>query len=167
MRLTLIAIALAVYASANPIGVTGSGTIFDGAIGINLFSVSFFGSDGVNSVSAGCEQSGPPFFCKLVSGSSAGANIDGQHFSAGFYTFQLGDGGSITGYDSALNPVITQAISGYEQITSQVCTGTFGARDCTTTFDVVPTPESSTWILTAAGLAGLLYWRRMANPIAK
>jgi len=162
MKLALISLTLAVSAWANPIEVTGSGTYFFGmGLGSVEFSVNISGSDGVNEVYASCDGN---FFggCGRLGGTGTGAGIDGQHFSPGFYSLDLSS--SITGYDAAFNPVITQAIIGYIQPTSLFCSGPQQDQICEETFNVVATPEPSMWLLTAAGLV-VIGWQRRGTQI--
>lgn len=156
MKLTLIALALAAAAWGTPIGVSGTATMFiDLSDAVLQSSLSISGSDGVRSISADCQQNGG-ISCGLFSDSQLGANIDGQHFSRGFFTVILGDHGNITGYDSQHNPVITEEITGYLEFVSQTCIG----KACQTSYRIAAAPEPSAWLLTAGGLA--LFWRRRA-----
>lgn len=151
MKLPLIVLALTTSAWANPIPVSGLGYFYSAVIGGNTgFDIWFGGNLDSRSVYVFQECLGGYPGCFSQFGGFA--DIDGQHFGAGFFSFDLGEFGTVTGYDSALSPVATESIRGFVQITSNSCTPSY---DCYGTLEVDPTPEPSTCFLTALGLFAL------------
>lgn len=162
--LTLIS---AAGALANPIAVFGSGTFETSPRGKSGWSVSFTGSDDLNSVSATFQG----FFGSPLDGFLTGSNqispmgvfVDGQYFAPGFATFSLGgEAGNITGYDSQHRVVISQDLISVIVVNSYTCDDSAAViRDCSGTFYVhSPEPGTATAMLLGAGLLLLVHCRR-------
>jgi hypothetical protein len=157
-----------------PLGVTGSGNFFTSFPGSSGWTISFGGSDGVNSVSiiyatsdpgAGIPPDGNITGAPFAGGFSA--TIDGTTFDPGFYSFHLGGGGaSATGYDAQHNPVIVQQLIAFLQVTSYQCTGNPETSDCFGSFDVLPVPEPSSADAMLLGV-GTLALLQAANVVRK
>jgi hypothetical protein len=162
--LALALFALAGLASAGPLQVTGFGDFsFDRQDATNGYTIFFAGSFAADSVSlfdsenrfgAGFPAGG------FAGGTNGSAMIDGIGYGPGFNSYSLGGGsGSITGFDSLHNPVITLDIAAYLYVTSESCVQEIPSQEaCMGTF-AVGTPEPGALALTLAGL-GMLWWGR-------
>jgi hypothetical protein len=177
-----IVFAVLVFASfspmlmAGPIVVTGGGTYTsDPTSAIFFWSVSFFGTNGIDTV-------GVPGVSNATSGAGGnvlagfigatpgetlasgglGATIDGTYYGPGFYSFGLGGGaGSISGYNSSNQVVVTESLSGYLVVTSETCSGP-APQTCSGTFAVTtPEPGSFPLMLSGAVLLALLFLLRL------
>lgn len=163
---------LAFFASvafASPIHVSGSGTfVADPVSADSSFTISFSGSDGVDSITlnANCGGGGWGFFS--VSGPvghcTGGATIDGLMFGgpAGTFSFAVGNGsGFANGSNPALNQFASVSLIGYVNATTQSCIGTGPGRVCSGTFTVDPTPEPGSLALGLLGFGAIAV--RIAN----
>jgi hypothetical protein len=135
---------LASMALANPIGVSGSGT-FSTDLEVtadSFFSVSFSGSNGIDSVfmnAPGC--TGPLRIAVTCSQTLGFAQINGVIFGSGNggYSFSLGDlNDFVSGRDATHGQFAGVSIIGSIEITSQQCVPNVV---CTGSFLVVPTPQ--------------------------
>ena len=166
--LSLLAVTFMFMASialADPIYVSGSGTfVADSVTSDSSFTISFSGSNGVDSVSvsgAGCNH-WPGLFCTgEVTGSAVidGVAFGGGPFFGGTYSFSLSNGsGFVSGFNPATNQHEFVNIIGYVNATTQGCIGNFPVSgQCFGTFVVNPTPEPGALSLACFGLCAALY----------
>lgn len=161
---------LASIAFANPIRVSGGGTfVADWVTSDSTFTISFSGSNGVDSIQLGAQcrggvgtsVSGDPVGC------SGSATIDGFSFSEVLFngesfSFAVGNG---SGYASGRNPDLNQfagvSLIGYVDATVGSCIGTYPQQTCRGSFVVLPTPEPGSITFALLGLGAIAL--RIAN----
>jgi MYXO-CTERM domain-containing protein len=152
-------------ALAGPIPVSGGGTFVDDDDD-SSFTISFSGSNGVDTVSvfaqcgggywSGDYVWGGPGFC------DGGVLIDGLSFYFGegitpaYAEFSLGNGsGYATGYNPSPDQYASVSLIGYVGVTSESCSGPPWDSFCTGSFGVSPTPEPGSLALGLLGLGAI------------
>lgn len=163
--------------TAGTIAVSGGGTYSDDRSSFGLTSVwavSFSGSNETSNVSlnfspisgggGGDALSEYIYATTIQTGyypGDVGATIDSVYYRNGFYSFDLeGGGGSVSGYNSLGQVVVTESLTGDIAVTSESCSVTQFDQICSGTFTIttpaITTPEPGGLPLTVSGFALLV-----------